>query len=156
MAIADAHLLSDVRLDLQRAQLRPVFAAGAERRAVAVAGRTRAEVDLALTGGRDNLAQAVMMRLLTPRGELAELGHADYGSRLHELVGAANTATRRSLAKLHILESLAQEPRVAKVIKADVTPAVGQRDRVDVLLEVLPAGATETVTIGPFGLSFAS
>ena len=52
------------------------------------------------------------MRLLTPRGELAELGHPEYGSRLHELIGSPNSETRRSLAKLFVLESLAQEPRI--------------------------------------------
>ena len=95
------------------------------------------------------------MRLLTPRGELAELGHADYGSRLSELIGTPNTDTRRSLAKLFILESLAQEPRIAKVGRVEVTPGV-QRDRVDVVIEVQPIASSDLVTIGPFSLSFAS
>src|SRR5262249_35660649 len=103
----------------------------------------------------DNLEQAIVMRLLTPRGELVELGHAEYGSRLTELVGAPNTDTRRSLAKLFILESLAQEPRIAKVVKVEVTPGV-QRDRVDVLIVVQPIATGAPVTIGPFSLSLAA
>jgi phage baseplate assembly protein W len=95
------------------------------------------------------------MRLLTPRGELAELGHAEYGSRLHELIGVPNTETRRSLTKLFVLESLAQEPRIEKVVRCDVAPAPGSRDRVDVQLEVKPVAFAETVAIGPFTLSFA-
>jgi phage baseplate assembly protein W len=151
----DAQLLTDVRLELHRAQLRPVYTAGEDRRVIGVVQGSRSVVDLQLTNGRENLEQAIIMRLLTPRGELAELGHPDYGSRLTELVGTPNTETRRSLAKLYILESLAQEPRIAKVGKVVVTPAV-QRDRVDVLIEVQPIASANTVTIGPFSLSFAS
>ncbi|MGH9139212.1 MAG: GPW/gp25 family protein, partial [Acidimicrobiales bacterium] len=36
-----------------------------------------------LLTGRHNLGQALILRLLTPRGALADLGHAGYGSRLH-------------------------------------------------------------------------
>jgi phage baseplate assembly protein W len=151
----DAQLLTDVRLELHRAQLRPVYTVGEDRHVIGVVQGSRSVIDLELTSARDNLEQAIVMRLLTPRGELAELGHADYGSRLTELVGTPNTETRRSLAKLYILESLAQEPRIAKVAKVVVTPAV-QRDRVDVLIEVQPIASADTVTIGPFSLSFAS
>ena len=102
-------------------------------------------LDFATLDGRDNLGQAVMMRLLTPRGELAELGHPEYGSRLHELIGAPNTETRRNLAKLYVLEALAQEPRIEKVVEVTVTPAVEERDLVDILIRVQPVGAAETV-----------
>jgi phage baseplate assembly protein W len=151
----DAQLLTDVKLELHHAQLRPVYTVGEDRRVIGVVQGPRSVVDLELTSGRSNLEQAIIMRLLTPRGELAELGHADYGSRLSELIGTPNTDTRRSLAKLFILESLAQEPRIAKVAKVEVTPGV-QRDRVDVLIEVQPIASTDTVTIGPFSLSLAS
>jgi len=76
-------------------------------------------------------------------------------SRLHELIGVPNTETRRSLTKLFVLESLAQEPRIEKVVRCDVAPAPGSRDRVDVQLEVKPVAFAETVAIGPFTLSFA-
>lgn len=151
----DAQLLTDVRLELHRAQLRPVYTVGEDRHVIGVVQGPRSVVDLELTSGRSNLEQAIIMRLLTPRGELAELGHADYGSRLGELIGTPNTDTRRSLAKLFILESLAQEPRIQKVAKVEVTPGI-QRERVDVLIEVQPIATTDTVTIGPFSLSFAS
>jgi phage baseplate assembly protein W len=108
----DASLLTDVALELRHAQLRPVYGAKTERRSIAVAQGPRTVVDLATTAGRPNLGQAIAMRLLTPRGELAELGHPEYGSRLHELIGVPNTETRRSLTKLFVLESLAQELRI--------------------------------------------
>jgi phage baseplate assembly protein W len=68
--------------------------------------------DLVTVAGRENLAQALMLRLLTPRGSLAALGHAQYGSRLHELIGRNKTAALRNLCRAFILEVVAQEPRV--------------------------------------------
>jgi phage baseplate assembly protein W len=68
--------------------------------------------DLATVAGRENLAQALTLRLLTPRGSLAELGHAAYGSRLHELIGRNKVEALRNLCRAFILEVVAQEPRV--------------------------------------------
>lgn len=62
--------------------------------------------------GRENLGQALILRLLTPRGALAELGHAAYGSRLGELIGRRKNAATRALAKAYVLEAVQQEPRV--------------------------------------------
>ena len=71
--------------------------------------------DLDTTTGRANLAQAIINRLLTRRGELAQLGHPEYGSRLHELVGELNNLRLRALAELYIRDCLAQESRIEKV-----------------------------------------
>jgi phage baseplate assembly protein W len=68
--------------------------------------------DLQLVDGRDNVAQALILRLLTPRGSLAALGHADYGSRLHELIGRNKTVAMRALCRAFVLEAVAQETRV--------------------------------------------
>jgi phage gp46-like protein len=68
--------------------------------------------ELRTVGGRENLAQALILRLLTPRGALAGLGHAAYGSRLGELIGRRKTASTRALAKAYVLEAVTQEPRV--------------------------------------------
>jgi phage baseplate assembly protein W len=68
--------------------------------------------DLSTVGERENLAQALILRLLTPRGTLAALGHANYGSRLHELIGQNKTPALRNLCRAFILEVVAQEPRV--------------------------------------------
>ena len=152
----DAQLLTDIRLELLDHDLRPVYTAATDRRRVVAGAGTRAEVDLELVSGSDNLAQAIVMRLLTPKGELAALGHADYGSRLHELIGTPNTPTRRSLLKLFILDSLAAEPRVAKVENVSIVPAPGRRDAVDVTLTVTPVGPAPSVVIGPFTLELTS
>jgi phage gp46-like protein len=79
------------------------------------------QVDLALLAGADNIAQALLLRMLTPYGELAGLGHPDYGSRLYELIGELNTVTNRNRAKVYALQALAGELRVAQVISLDVT-----------------------------------
>lgn len=72
----------------------------------------RARDGFAVISGRENLAQALILRLLTPRGALADLGHASYGSRLHELIGRHRDETSRALCKAFVLEAIAQEPRV--------------------------------------------
>ena len=69
-------------------------------------------VDLDVMDGRRNIAQALLMRLLTPRGTLAGLGHAAYGSRLNELIGRRKTEELRNLCRAFVLEAVAQEPRV--------------------------------------------
>ncbi|MDQ4026088.1 MAG: hypothetical protein M3217_11475 [Actinomycetota bacterium] len=88
--------------------------------------------DLATLAGTDNLVQALVLRLLTPAGDLAQLGHPAYGSRLHELIGELNTATNRNLVKMFALQALTAEPRVKEVISLDVVQARDDRTRVDV------------------------
>jgi phage baseplate assembly protein W len=68
--------------------------------------------DLQLVDGRENVAQALILRLLTPRGALASLGHGDYGSRLHELIGRNKTVAMRGLCRAFVLEAVAQETRL--------------------------------------------
>ena len=157
---ADPQLLRDVRIELLHHELRPVYVVPAERRTLPAAAGAHTLLDFATLDGRDNLAQAIVMRLLTPRGELAELGHPEYGSRLNELLGTPNTETRRGLAKLFVLEALAQEPRIAKVLDVTVLPHPDRtnelRHLVDVVIRAQPVGSADVVTIGPFTLRFAS
>lgn len=72
--------------------------------------------DLARFSGRNNLAQALILRLLTPRGSLASLGHASYGSRLGELIGQPKIPSMRALCRAYVLEAVAQEPRVEPTV----------------------------------------
>jgi phage baseplate assembly protein W len=154
--MTDQQLLTDIRLELQHSELRPVYRVAMDQRRVrGQAGRLE---DLGSGSGEANLSQAILLRLLTPRGELAALGHPEYGSRLHELVGRQNTATVRNLMKLYILESLQQEARIAEVLEVTVTPVEGSRTRedvrhrVNVLLRVQPIARLPVITIGPFVL----
>jgi|SRR4051794_13501283 phage baseplate assembly protein W len=90
------------------------------------------QLDLELVAELDNLRQALLLRFLTQRGELAVLGHPDYGSRLHELVGLPNTESTRNRAKMFALTTLAAEPRVEEVLAVDVRVHPGDRSRVDI------------------------
>ena len=99
-----------------------IYTVRQSRRRIGTAGRTVRVVDFDTVEGRDNLGQALTVRLLTPRGELAALGHPDYGSRLHEIVGSPNTETTRNLAKLFVIDALKQERRVASVEEVAVDP----------------------------------
>jgi len=80
--------------------------------ALKVDANTTELADLDTLTGRENLAQALILRLLTPRGSLAALGHASYGSRLSELLGKPKNAATRALCRAYVLEVVAQEPRV--------------------------------------------
>ena len=142
--------MTDIRLGLRHNALRPVYEVDTDLRRVP--SKAGILMDIGVVSGKPNLVQAVIMRLLTPRGELSAVGHPEYGSRLHELIGRQNTETTRNLVKLYILESLQMEPRIERVAEATVEPAQGSRDRVNVLLRVLPVGSTDVVTIGPFSL----
>jgi phage baseplate assembly protein W len=146
----DRQLLRDIRLVLRHRELRPVYDVDTDRRRVP--NNVNTLTDFGVVAGRDNLGQAILMRLLTPRGELAALAHPEYGSRLHELIGSRNIATSQNLAKLYILESLQLEPRIQKVVNVTVTPAAGTRDRLNVSLAVQPAGDAAILRVGPFTL----
>lgn len=94
-------------------------------------------VDLAVAAEVPQAVQLLVNRLATRRGELAPLGHPDYGSRHHELVGEPNTERTRNLVKLYVLEALRHEPRVAKVLRCVVRTADRERDVVRVELRLL-------------------
>jgi phage baseplate assembly protein W len=112
------------------------------------------EVDLARLQGVDNLKQALLLRFLTPLGELAALGHSEYGSRLGELIGQRNTETQRNRAKLFVLQALAAEPRVDKVLAVDVTSRRSDPTRIDIAVRLLVI-ASETPLNLVFPFSFA-
>lgn len=143
----DQHLLTDIALSLLHHQLRPVYEVATIKKRVRGDQGVRRLTDMATISGRDNLGQAVILRLLTARGELKELAHPDYGSRLHELIGRPNTENTRSLVRLYILEALQQEPRVEKVLKLNTYEVPGTRDQVRVSLQVQPIASGDPVVI---------
>jgi|SRR5579871_3758513 len=104
--------------------------------------------DLASVNGVDNAVQAIIHRIKTMRGELTGLGHPDYGSRHHELIGEPNTENNRSLVKLYILQALALEPRIEKILSADIIydPAIA-RDHVEIDLTLTFIGSPTPLDI---------
>lgn len=91
--------------------------------------------DLLLAEGVSNAVQAVINRIKTVKGELDDLGHPEYGSRHHELIGQPNTENNRNLVKLYIIQALGYEARIEKIHRADIV-FDHQRapDRVDISL----------------------
>lgn len=116
--------------------------------------RTRTEtgqVDLATLTQVENLQQALLLRFLTPVGELAQLGHPDYGCRLYELIGEPNTETNRNRAKLYTLLALQAEPRVREVLAVSVTTRRSQPTQVDIRARVKVIDSdTELNLVFPF------
>lgn len=111
-------------------------------------GRNGDAVDLATVSARRNLAQALMLRLLTREGALAPLGHPRYGSRLMSLIGAENDATHRNLARLYTLDALAQEPRVKQVTDLHVDVVAGQPQTIRISFTVVPLGDDDPLSLG--------
>jgi phage baseplate assembly protein W len=119
-------------LDLK---VRPAARASVVRR---VAGTTDPAMDIAVVTGRENLAQALVLRLLTPKGALAPLGHPDYGSRLPSLIGQLNNDTTRNLARLYTIEAIGQEGRVRALHGLAVGTVADQPDTIRIAFSVLP------------------
>jgi phage baseplate assembly protein W len=101
-------------------------------------GRVAVPVDLDVASGVPAAVQFLADRLKTQQGELASLGHPDYGSRHHELIGQPNVDRTRNLIKLYVLEALRHEPRIEKILAAKVyATSTPPRDTVAIDLTVL-------------------
>lgn len=74
-----------------------------------------------------NLAQAILHRLRTIRGELADIGHPNYGSDLYDLIGEPNNQSTRDRVKNLVRATIRDEPRVKEIVKVEV------RSRLEIL-----------------------
>jgi len=111
-------------------------------------GATRIS-DLDVIAGREAVAQALVLRLLTPRGSLAALGHATYGSRLGELIGENKTESLRGLCRAYILEAIREEPRVEqKPLSIDFDIARESLDAFVVQIVVQPVSGGDPLALG--------
>jgi phage baseplate assembly protein W len=97
--------------------------------------------------GVDNLVQALLIRFNTPLGDLTGLGHPDYGSRLHELIGRSNDETTRNLVRLFALETLRNEPRVGQVQDLVVQTVAGRPDQILVSIKLSPIDTPTAVNL---------
>jgi phage gp46-like protein len=109
--------------------------------------RETGQMDLDTLSTLDNLQQALLLRFMTHQGELTQLGHTGYGSRLHELIGELNTETTRNRAKMYTLIALADEPRVAQVLSVDVVTDPADRGRINITARLLPLHADTPVNL---------
>jgi phage baseplate assembly protein W len=92
--------------------------------------------DLAVARGNDNIMQALAMRLRVRKGELARLGWADYGSRLHELIGEPNNTRTHVKLMAFARAAIEQDPRVREVASVETQVIPGERDVVRLLMEI--------------------
>ena len=153
--MAAPQLLSDIALRFVRSDALSIYEVQDQETRTTAGGRIVRLRDLSVSSDLDNLRQAIEIRLLTPKGELAALGHADFGSRLPDLIGQPNTETNRNLAKLYVIEALKQERRIEKVVAVDVTPAPGQRQLIKIFLKVQAIGVQRVIDLGPFTIDLA-
>jgi phage baseplate assembly protein W len=101
------------------------------------------EVDLDWAAGRpdtvsgpQNLIQALILRLLVYKSEIAGIGHPRYGSRVRELIGQPLTRENLGLLRRHVRQALKEEPRVREIVKLDVRARTGTPGAVDVAATV--------------------
>ena len=103
-----------------------------------------------------NLAQALLIRLRTMEGELEELGHSSYGSRLYELIGEVNNEATRELARNYVQESLSRDPRVREIVDIRAEPVKGAPNRIDISITLEAQGLSGPLNIVyPFFLEVA-
>jgi phage baseplate assembly protein W len=105
--------------------------------------------DLAVLNSRQNLAQALLIRLLTPVGTLASLGHRVYGSQLHLLIGRRKTEELRNLCRAYVLEAIAQEPRILpKASELQFSPDEETYNSFVFTVAVQPVAGGDPVSLG--------
>lgn len=76
--------------------------------------------DMGVISEEMNIAQAILHRLRTIKGELTELGHPDYGSTILDFIGQPNNSVTRSRLRLAIRDTIRQEQRVKQIVSIDV------------------------------------
>lgn len=112
----DAHLGTDLRLRFQGGAADLACEAGSLR----------------TVSGLDNLVQALSLRLLVDRGDLAGLGHPRYGSKIRDLIGEPMDRPNRELIRRYVRRALAEDERVQEVVEVVVSVRAGAPDSVDV------------------------
>lgn len=94
--------------------------------------------------GLDNLVQALTVRLLVQRGELATLTHPRFGSRVHELIGVRLTRATLDLLRRHVRRALLGDSRVEAIEVLTVEPVAGQPGAVQIAATVRARGGART------------
>lgn len=82
--------------------------------------------------GKDNLIQALTMRLIVYRGHLEQLGHQRYGSRVADLIGEPMDRANLELLRRYVRQAIKEDPRVDEVTELSVTARPDVPGAVDV------------------------
>ena len=94
-----------------------------------------------------NLGQAIVHRFRTRKGELADIGRSNYGSRLYELIGEPNNETTRERAKAIVRDALRQDPRVKEIVRITVETRKGSLDIIDIDITVIAIGSNVPLNV---------
>lgn len=92
--------------------------------------------DVDLARGNDNIVQALRLRLLVRKGELAPLGWPDYGSRIHELIGEPDNRRTQLILMAHARAAISADPRVVDIPTIEALVLPGNRDVVRLNLSI--------------------
>jgi phage baseplate assembly protein W len=103
--------------------------------------------DLELISGKANLIQAIRIRLATRQGELAEIGHPEYGSRLDTVIGEPNTEDTHRIIESLVRDALAQEPRIGEILSVEATADKLHKDCVNITVHLRTAEGREELRI---------
>lgn len=100
--------------------------------------------DLLLVGLRNNLTQALKLKLMLIKGYYKP--HPQLGSELFNLVGENMTNENLELLKLYVIEALNEDPRVSEIDSVEV---VGDRllNKVLINAKVIPIGSHEPLNL---------
>jgi hypothetical protein len=117
---------------------------------VAYGSDTDCAVDLPLRDaqvtGRKNLANALVRRLQTPRGALAEIeDDPDYGLDVRQLVGAGLTRAQVARWQAEIAAECAKDERV--VSASVVLTFVREMQRITIEIEIMPVNESVPLTL---------
>ena len=99
-------------------------------------GRIINDISLKKTGdfetveGRNLMIQAIRHRLITRKGEIASLGHPEYGSLLEDIIGEPNTPDTHRIIETLVRDSLKYEPRIKNILSVKAHPS---KERIDVV-----------------------
>lgn len=112
--------------------------------------------DLQTVSEEMNVGQAVISRIRTRKGELLDLGHRQFGSRLYELIGEPNNEATRELVRNIAKETLSADPRIREIRRIDVKPSRFDPHRVDLEITVIAIRSETPINIVyPFYLEVA-
>jgi phage baseplate assembly protein W len=82
--------------------------------------------DIPTVTGKENLCQALALRLVSSRGELGALGHARYGSLVKDLIGEPLDRANLELLRRYVRQAIKEEPRVEETLRVVVQPRAGE------------------------------
>jgi phage baseplate assembly protein W len=95
--------------------------------------------DMALTQSTDNISQALTLRILVRRGELARLGWPDFGSRVHELIGEPNNLRTRTRLMAFARNAIERDPRVVEITNIKAEPTERSLVRLEMDIQLISA-----------------